>query len=67
MDLGFQAWNALSMFIGVHAGPTLCSPRMPTGCGENKFSNGLSLSAALTKLPCSAKGIIILFKILNYP
>lgn len=58
------------MFIGVCAGPTLCSPRIPTGCGENQFSNSLSLYAALRKLLCSAKGIHVLFcffKILNYP
>lgn len=55
------------MFIGIHAGPTLCSPRMPTGCAENQFSNSLSLSAALRKLLCSAKGIHVLFKVLNYP
>lgn len=42
-------------------------PGVPTGCAENQFSNGLSLSAALRKLLCSAKGISVLFKILNYP
>lgn len=55
------------MFIGIHAGPTLCSPRMPTGYAENQFSNSLSLSAALRKLLCSAKGIHVLFKVPNYP
>ena len=49
------------MFIGVRAGPTLCSPRMPLGCAENQFINSLSLSAALRKLLCSAKGIRVLF------
>lgn len=43
------------MFIAESAGPALCSLRMPMGCGENQFSNGLSLSDALRKLLCSAK------------
>lgn len=55
------------MFIALRAWPALCSLRMPMGCGENQFNNGLSLSAALRKLLCSAKGIRALFKILNYP
>lgn len=35
VDRGFQARSAPSMFIGVRAGPALCSLRMPMGCGEN--------------------------------
>ena len=54
------------MFVGVRAGPVPV-PGGAMGSGENQFSNGLSLSAALRKLLCSAKGISVLFKILKYP
>lgn len=37
------------------------------GCGENQFSNDLSLSAALRKLLCLVRSISVLFKILKYP
>lgn len=59
--------EAPQVFTGECARPTLCSRRVPTCCGENQFSNGLSFSVALRKLLCSAKGISVLFKTLNYP
>lgn len=66
VDLGLGAGSALCMFIGVRAGPTLCSLKMPMGYGDNPFGNGLSLSASLRKLLCS-NSINVLFTILNYP